>query len=129
MSEKPEEGVSPDLPYELQSKMFDQLAAMSLAGAGLTVTLIGSTLRGAPGVVWLAVIEFGIAALVCVTANVKLIEGLLKKDVSRARTKLMTGLATGLIGMGAGSLAMSVYLDGQTHDARPAEQPAAANAR
>ena len=91
MSEKPEEGVSPDLPYELQSKMFDQLAAMSLAGAGLTVTLIGSTLRGAPGVVWLAVIEFGIAALVCVTANVKLIEGLLKKDVSRARTKLMTG--------------------------------------
>ena len=116
MSDKPEEGVSAGLPYELQSKMFDQLAAMSLAGAGLTVTLIGSTLRGAPGVIWLAVIEFGIAALVCVTANVKLIEGLLKRDLSKAHTKLMTGLATGLIGMGAGSLAMSVYLDGQgTH--------------
>jgi hypothetical protein len=43
--------VSADLPYELQSKMFDQLTALGLAGAGLTVTLIGSLLRDAPLIV------------------------------------------------------------------------------
>ena len=37
--------------------MFDQLAAISLGGAGLTVTLIGSILKDAPGIVWLSVVE------------------------------------------------------------------------
>ena len=40
--------ISVDLQYELQSKMFDQLATVSVAGAGLAVTLIGSMLSELP---------------------------------------------------------------------------------
>jgi len=47
-----------------------------LGGAGLTVTLIGSSLRNAPAIVWLAVVEFAIAALVCMAANINLINSL-----------------------------------------------------
>src|SRR3954452_2155547 len=68
--------VSADLPYELQSKMFDQLAALGLGGAGLTVTLIGSILRNSSVIVWLPVIGFGLAAMLAVTGNIKLIDGL-----------------------------------------------------
>src|SRR5215212_6566313 len=79
--------VSADLPYELQSKMFDQLAAVSVAGAGLTVTLIGTLLRDAPPVVWLPVILFGTAALLAVTGNIKLIDGLFAKQPTFVRSK------------------------------------------
>jgi hypothetical protein len=109
-----EDGISPDLPYELQSKMFDQLAAFSLGGAGLTVTLIGSSLRNAPAIVWLAVVEFAIAALVCMAANINLINSLLSGTASHSRSRLMTAIASILIGMGIGSLAMSVYIDGRS---------------
>lgn len=110
---------APGLAYELQSKMFDQLAGFSLAGAGLSVTLIGSVLTHAPGVKWLAVGEFAVAALAAMAANIWLIESLFKGEDGRARAKIMTGVCTALIGMGMGSLAMSVYLDGS--------RPAAAN--
>ena len=114
MEERKEEGISPDLPYELQSKMFDQLAAFSLGGAGLTVTLIGSLLRNAPAVVWLAVVEFAIAALVSMAANINLINALFKGTSSQSKSRMMTAIASVLIGMGIGSLAMSVYIDGQS---------------
>jgi hypothetical protein len=103
--------VSADLPYELQSKMFDQLAAVSVAGAALTVTLIGSLLRDAPPMVWLPVILFGTAALLAVSGNIKLIDGLFAKRPTFVRSKVYTTLAVVLIGMAIGALSMSVYYD------------------
>jgi NADH:ubiquinone oxidoreductase subunit 6 (subunit J) len=120
VSDNPVDGTSPDLPFELQSKLFDQLAAMSIAGAGLTVTLIGSILKNAPGIVWLAVIYFAVAAIVCITANIGLIDGLFEGKDRRKRNKWLTALSVMLIGMGAGSLGASVYLDGQGDHARAA---------
>jgi hypothetical protein len=113
MSDSPVEGTSADLPFELQSKMFDQLATASLGGAGLTVTLVGSILKDAPGIIWLAVIYFVLAALVCITANIGLIEGLFEGKDRRARNKWLTAAAVMLIGMGTGSLGASVYLEGK----------------
>ena len=127
MEKRNEDGISPDLPYELQSKMFDQWAAFSLGGAGLTVTLIGSSLRNAPAIVWLAVVEFAIAALVCMAANINLINSLFSGTASHSRSRLMTAIASILIGMGIGSLAMSVYIDGQS-GAHTAKRTSAATA-
>jgi len=107
--------VSADLPYELQSKMFDQLAGLAVAGAGLTVTLIGSLLREAPPVVWLSVVEFTLAAFVAITGNNQLIDGLFRKKPSLRRGRIMTLVSLGLISMAIGSLSMSVYYDGRPH--------------
>lgn len=118
--------VSADLPYELQSKMFDQLAAVGIAGAGLAVTLIGSLLRDAPPIVWIPVILFGLAALFAVSGNNNLIDGLFRQRPTLRRSKLYVGAAVGLIGMAIGSLSMSVYHDGKRGpgEARPAAGPA-----
>ena len=113
MSVEKVEGTSADLPYELQSKLYDQLAAISIGGAGLTVTLIGSVLARAPGIKWLAVIEFGLAALAAITANISLIQNLFDGRDGRSRYKWMTGLCVLLRGMAVGALSMSVYLDGK----------------
>lgn len=107
--------VSADLPYELQSKMFDQLAALGIAGAGLTVTLIGSVLRNAPPVVWIPVGAFGFAAMLAVTGNMKLIEGLFARRPTIVRSRIYTGLTVALIGVALGALSMSVYYDGKRH--------------
>lgn len=103
---------SADLPFELQSKMFDQLAAICLGGAGLTVTLIGSVLSNAPGIVWLSAVEFGLAALVALYGNIALINNLFERKESRKSSRIATGLCVGLLGMAVGSLCTSVYLDG-----------------
>jgi hypothetical protein len=103
--------VSVDLPYELQSKMFDQLATVSVAGAGLAVTLIGSMLKGAPGDVWLSVVFFGLAAVTAVAGNQKLIEGLSKRQPSMQRSRLSIQITMALVGMATGWLSMSVYAD------------------
>ena len=108
------EDVTADLPYELQSKMFDQLATVSIAGAGLSVTLIGSLLRDASPIVWLSVIMFGLAAMFAISGNNHLIEGLIRKRPTLRRTKTYVGLATGLIGMAIGILSMSIYYEGQS---------------
>jgi hypothetical protein len=105
--------VSADLPYELQSKMFDQLAAAGVAGAGLTVTLIGSLLRNAPGIVWLPVILFGAAAFIAISGNSILIDGLFRQRATLKRGRLYVAAAVGLIGMAIGSLSMAVYKDGE----------------
>src|SRR3712207_5578879 len=105
--------VSADLPYELQSKMFDQLAAVGIAGAGLTVTLIGSLLRGAPGIVWLPVVLFASAALLSISANNQLIDSLFRRQPTLRRSRLHVALAVALIGMAIGSLSMAVFYDGK----------------
>ena len=113
---------SGDLPYELQSKMFDQLAAISVAGAGLTVTLIGSVLKGAKGPVWLAVIEFGFAALAALAGNVWLIHDLFEGKDGKKRSKITTAICVAFLGMAIGSLSMSVYYEskpGSGHGAVP----------
>lgn len=117
--------VSADLAYELQAKMFEQLAAISAAGAGLTITLIGSILRGASPIIWLAVIEFAIAALVALMAQQQLVEGLFSRQATRRKARTMTLITIILIGMGIGSLGASVLLEGNT--GRQAEARAAAS--
>ena len=105
--------VSADLPYELQSKMFDQLATVAIAGAGLAVTLIGSLLRGASAIVWMPVVLFGLAALFAISGNSHLIDGLFRQRATLRRSKLYVAAAVGLIGMAVGSLSMSIYYDGK----------------
>jgi hypothetical protein len=117
------EEVSADLPFELQSKIFDQLATVSIAGAGLSVTLIGSLLQNESGVVWLSVVLFGFAAVTAVTAvsgNNRLIEGLFQRRPILRRTKRDVQMAMGQIGMAVGILCMGIYHEGQNAPARVA---------
>lgn len=118
--------VSADLPYELQSKMFDQLAAVGVAGAGLTVTLIGSLLRNAPPIVWLPVIFFALAAMFAISGNNRLIDGLFRRRATLQRSKLYSGVAVGLIGMAMGTLSMAVLENGEGKPAetRQGQEPA-----
>lgn len=118
------EEISPDLPYELQSKMFDQLTGVGLAGAGVTITLIGSILRDAGPAVWIAAIEFGIGALLAVSGNVSLIDKLYQKQPTHRRSKIMTLVSVAFIGMGIGSLGMSVFLVGKQPTQSEAPKPA-----
>ena len=113
-------GVSADLPYELQSKLFEQLATMGIAGAGLVITLRGSILSDASALIWMGAVEFGLAALVALAAQMGLIEGLMARKVSRRQNQMMTILAVILIGMGVGTLGTSVLLEG-----KPGKAPAA----
>ena len=103
---------SPDLAYELQSKMFDQLGTVGIAGAGLAVTLIGSTLDNAPKDVWLSVILFGLAAVTAISGNQKLVDSLNRRQPGLQRSKLDTKIALLLVGMAVGWLSMSVYVEG-----------------
>jgi hypothetical protein len=59
--------------------MFDQLATVGIAGAGLSVTLIGSLLRDSPPMVWATVVAFGMAAMTAVSGNIRLIESLRRR--------------------------------------------------
>lgn len=103
--------VSPDLQYELQANLFEQLATMGIAGAGLVITLRGSVLSDASGLIWMGAVEFGLAAVVALAAQIGLIEALHKAQTSRTRPRLMTVAAIVLIGMGIGTLGMSVFLE------------------
>ena len=107
------DSISGDLPYELQSKLFDQLAAGGIAGAGLTITLVGTILNGS-ALVWMSTIEFATAALIALTGQTYLIDGLFDRKPVRKRSKWVTAISVTLIGMGVGSLATSVYLEGKT---------------
>lgn len=120
--------VSADLPYELQSKMFDQLAAAGVAGAGLTVTLISSLLRNAPPIVWLPVIFFTLAAVLAISGNSHLIDGLFRRRETFRRSKLYASLAVGLIGMAIGSLSMAVFHDGERGPAKAGSEEGPAKA-
>lgn len=103
---------SADLAYELQSKIFDQLATVGVAGAGLAVTLIGSILRDAPNDVWFSVIFFGMAAVTAISGNRKLVDALTLRQPCMRRSKRDMQIAMMLIGMAIGWLSMSVYAQG-----------------
>ena len=120
------DAVSADLPYELQSKMFDQLTTVGIAGAGLSVTLIGSLLRDAPPFVWLPVVLFGLAALFAVSGNNYLIDGLFRRRPTLQRSKLYVGLAVTLIGMATGTLSTAVFYDGKRGSAEARQDRASA---
>ena len=104
--------ISSDLPYELQSKMFEQLAAAGVAGAGLTITLVGTILEGS-FLIWLATIEFAHAGMVALSGQKQLIEGIAANQPLWRKTRVITVIAVLLIGMGVGSLAMTVYFEGK----------------
>jgi hypothetical protein len=110
---EPLDQVSANLPYELQSKMFDQLATVGIAGAGLSVTLIGSLLRDASPVVWSTVVAFGLAAMTALGGNTRLIDSLRRRQPALKTAKAYTGMAMGLIGAGVGFLSMEVYYAGE----------------
>ena len=108
--------ISPDLPYELQSRMFEQLAAAGVAGAGLTITLVGTILKGS-ALIWLATVEFTLAAIVAFAGQSQLIASLGARKPVRRTTQITVMIAVMLIGMGVGGLGMSVYLEGKTDSA------------
>ncbi|WP_310473782.1 hypothetical protein [Sandarakinorhabdus sp.] len=93
--------------------MFDQIANVGIAGTGLAVTLIGSTLRDAPPVVWLSVVLFAGAAFTAIGGNQKMIDSLSKRQPCLQRSKRDMGMATMLLGIAVGWLSMSVYLESQ----------------
>lgn len=111
---EPQSVASTNLAYELQSKLFEQLAAMGVAGAGLVITLKGSILSGASGLIWIATAEFALGAFVAFGAQLILIEGLFAANLSRRRLQIMLIIAVLLIGMGICSLGMSVFLEGKS---------------
>jgi hypothetical protein len=95
--------------------MFDRLGTFAIGGAGLTITLAGTLLRDAPPfMVWIAAVEFGLAALISMAAQARLIDDLFEKRAFRRRAKIAAGISVLLIAMGAGSLATSVALVGRT---------------
>lgn len=118
--------VSADLPYELQSRIFEQTAAGALAGAGLSVTLIGSVLRDAPPSIWASVVCFAAAAYVASAGNNALVESLFRREPVLKRCKFYQVLAAMLLGMAIGVLSYSVFATGKQE---PLESPPAAAAK
>lgn len=116
------DGISADLPIELQSKLFDQLAAMGVGGAGLVITLAGSLLQGHK-LIWMAAAEFGLVAMIAMAGQFHLIEALFHGKPIRKQSRLLTIIAIMLMGMGIGSLGTSVFLEGGAKTA-PAAQKA-----
>ena len=116
------EEVSPDLPYELQSKMFDQLATVSLAGAGLSVTLIGTLVRNSTPMEWLPVLFFGTAAFIALTGNSNLIDALFTRRPALKQSRLYVVATILLASMGVGWLSMAVYHGAQPAAASSAEE-------
>lgn len=104
--------VSPDLPVELQAKLFEQLTAAGVGGAGLTITLVGTILQGS-ALVWIATAEFTLAAMVALSGQFHIIEALTKKQPVWRKARIVTIVAVLLIGMGIGSLATDVFVEGK----------------
>lgn len=108
-AKEPIDAISADLAYELQSKMFDQMATVGVAGAGLAVTLIGSTLRDPSREIWLSVVLFVLAAMTAISGNQKLIDRLAMRQACLRRGKRDAMIAVTFVGMAIGWLSMSVY--------------------
>ena len=109
---EPDHSVSPDVAVELQAKLFEQLTAGGVAGAGLTITLLGTILEGSV-LVWIATAEFLLGAVVGLSGQMQLIEALSQGQPVWKKARLITGISTLLIGMGLGSLATDVYFEGK----------------
>ena len=107
------EEVPAGLPYEIQHKLFEQMTTLGTAGAGLTITLIGSVLKGAGFLAWMSVIWFGLAALVSLAAQMSLAEALFNRTSFRRTGRIMAMAGAVLLGMGVGSLGAGVLLLGK----------------
>jgi hypothetical protein len=102
------EETNPDLPYELQSRLFEQFATFGLGGAGLSITLASSLLQGSP-LVWMATASFAIAAVQALAGQQGMIERLFKRQAARATIKLSNTICAFLIGIGVGTLAAGAF--------------------
>ena len=100
---------SRDLAHDLQFRTLEQLGNLSIGGAGVTITLIGGVLKNVGPLVWMATVEFGIAALAALLGEIDLTNHLLQGE-EPTRTKNYTLTAIFLLSMGVGSLATSVFL-------------------
>ena len=113
------EMVSADLPYELQSKLFDQLATLGVAGAGLTVTLIGSVLSHAPFIIWFAVVAFALSAVLALAGQASLIDALFRRKPSQKSSKTVAGICIFCLSFGIGMLGAAIAIEsegGHKHD-------------
>lgn len=100
---------SRDLAHDLQFRTLEQLANLSIGGAGVTITLIGGLLKNVGPFVWIATFEFGIGALAAIMGEVDLTNHVLEGKTP-TRTKYYTMAAIFFLSMGVGSLATSVFL-------------------
>jgi hypothetical protein len=103
---------SVDLFYDLQFRSLEQLSNLGVASTGITITLIGTILHSIGPIVWLAVIEFGLAALAAFIGQMNLIASLRGQRTKTAKPRLEALIAMLLLGMGVGSLGTSIYLSG-----------------
>lgn len=92
------------------SKYFDLLASFGIGGAGLAITLAGSILKAQPIYALMAAAECGVAAILSLNGQSRLIADLFAKGEFLKRIKALAGGAAALIGMGVGTLAASVVL-------------------
>jgi hypothetical protein len=109
-SAAPKKAAKSAIEYDLQFRGLEQIANLGVGGAGVTITLVGGVLRNMSLFVWMATIEFGLAALIALSAQWALIgeaSGRMSAP-DRARYSGLTGIA--LIGMAVGTLAASVFL-------------------
>jgi len=100
---------SRDLAHDLQFRTLEQLTNLGIGGAGVTITLIGGVLKNVGPFVWLATLEFGVAAFAALLGQIDLTNKVLE-DKEPTHTKRYTMTAIFLLAMGVGSLATSVFL-------------------
>ena len=113
LTETPAADAPQPLAHELQFRLFEQITTLGTAGAGLTITLIGSVLSEAGFLAWMAAIWFGAAALLSLTAQTALTDTLFAGRSFRSRGRILALVCSLLIGMGVGALGASVALLGR----------------
>jgi hypothetical protein len=109
-SAAPEEPASSDLVHELQFQTFNQVATLSTAGAGLSLTLAGTMLGSFTLPVWLSVFCFACSALVCLQAQVSGVQLLFDKKPSRRTLYAFARVAVFLMAIGIGALGTGVAI-------------------
>jgi hypothetical protein len=100
---------SRDLAHDLQFRTLEQLTNLGIGGAGVAITLIGGILRNLGPFVWMATVEFAIAAFAALLGQVDLTNHVIA-DKEPTRTRGYTMAAVFFLAMGVGSLATSVFL-------------------
>jgi hypothetical protein len=101
-----------EFAYEVQLRLFEQLTTISVAGAGLTITLIGSVMKDIGLLGWLSVIWFGLAAICALPGQFALAQQFDFTGPPRRTYRITAVLAVIFIGMGIGALGTGVVLAG-----------------